>query len=398
VAYNAGVPRIGELLVQDGACTPEALKEALRNQVIFGGRVGTNLLELKEVDEEALARTLGRRHRCPWVAGAALEPQLEAVLALPAEVADRCEAVPLEIGDRHITVAACDPSNLTVLDELAFATGKTVRAVVAPEARVWALLRGAYGLIRQLRGIELESEPQRAKPPRRPAPEPPRLTIPVELIDQRQFDDLYERKLPGAGERPPADEDVIELTDEMAEPAPPPQIRPALPVPAPPEPEPAPLRFEEAMAALAGVTDRAAIARLVLRYARTRLRRVVLLTVHREVALGWDGMGEGLAAEKVRAIRLRLGVPGVLDTVIRTRGHYLGPLPRVEANVRLLKGLGGGVPKNALLVPILALGRVVNVIYADGGRGAMVDAAGVGELLILATRIAQSYAAMVARV
>ena len=56
------------------------------------------------------------------------------------------------------------------------------------------------------------------------------------------------------------------------------------------------------------------------------------------------------------------------------------------------------MPKNALLVPILALGRVVNVIYADGGRGAMVDAGGVGELLILATRIAQSYAAMVARV
>jgi hypothetical protein len=95
---------------------------------------------------------------------------------------------------------------------------------------------------------------------------------------------------------------------------------------------------------------------------------------------------------------LRLGVPGVLDTVVRTRAHYLGPLPRTEANVRLLKVLGGGVPGNALLVPILGLGRVVNVIYADGGRGAMVDAGGVGELLILATRIAQSYEAMVARV
>jgi hypothetical protein len=98
------------------------------------------------------------------------------------------------------------------------------------------------------------------------------------------------------------------------------------------------------------------------------------------------------------AIRLRLATPGVLDTVVRTRAHYLGPLPRTEANVRLLKALGGGVPRNALLVPILALGRVVNVLYADAGRGAMVDADGVGELLILATRIAQSYDALVARV
>jgi hypothetical protein len=165
-----------------------------------------------------------------------------------------------------------------------------------------------------------------------------------------------------------------------------------------PPPEAQPLDFDGALAALAGVTDRAAIAWVVLRYARARLRRAVLLTVHRDVAHGWEGIGEGLSEERVQAMRLRLGLPGVLDTVIRTRAHYLGPLPRTEANVRLLKALGGGVPGNALLVPILALGRVVNVIYADGGRGAMVDTGGVGELLILATRIAQSYEQMVSRV
>jgi hypothetical protein len=397
--------RIGELLVQDGACTPEALREALRNQVIFGGRVGTNLLELKAVDEEALARALGRLHRCPWVAGTALEPEPEAVRAVPAEVADRCEVVPLQLADRHITVAACDPSNLSILDEVAFVTGKTVRAVVAPEARIWALLRSEYGLIRELRGLDFEAESlagPTAPPP--PAPELRQGTL-TDLMDQTEFDHLYGRKLPGAV--PPPDDEIIDLTDEMVEPAPAPRAAPPVAPPPvapppvhvpPPEPEAAPLQFDEAMVALAGVTDRAAIARIVLRYARTRLRRAVLLTVHRDAALGWEGMGEGLPAEKVRAIRLRLGVPGVLDTVVRTQAHYLGPLPRMEANVRLLKVLGGGVPKNALLVPILALGRVVNVIYADGGRGAMVDAGGVGELLILATRIAQSYAAMVARV
>ena len=80
------------------------------------------------------------------------------------------------------------------------------------------------------------------------------------------------------------------------------------------------------------------------------------------------------------------------------RALFLGPIPRTEANVRLLKQLGGGVPGNALVVPILALGRVVNIFYADGGRGLVVDPAGVGELLILATRIARSYEALVARV
>lgn len=400
--------RIGELLIEDGACSAEALREALRNQVIFGGRVGTNLLELDAVKEEALARALGRRHRCPYVAGGAIRPDPEAVRALPREVADRCDAIPLQLTDRHITVAACDPSNLNMIDEVAFVTGRTVRAVVAAEARIWALLRSEYGLIRQLRGIELEEEPQGLR--RRSAGPDATQPSATDLMDEAGFDELYGRARPGAAEGPSPDDLVIDLTDEMVEPAAPPpppvpRAPPALRPPAPPppraailEPEAGPLDFDQALAALTGVTDRAAIAWVVLRYARARLRRAVLLTVHRDVAHGWEGIGEGLSEERVQAMRLRLGAPGVLDTVIRTRAHYLGPLPRTEANIRLLKALGGGVPKNALLVPILGLGRVVNVIYADGGRGAMVDAGGVGELLILATRITQSYEQMVARV
>jgi hypothetical protein len=100
----------------------------------------------------------------------------------------------------------------------------------------------------------------------------------------------------------------------------------------------------------------------------------------------------------VRAIQLALDTPGIVDTVVRTRAHFLGPIPKTEANIRLLKALGGGVPGNAFVVPILALERVVNVFYADNGKGGLVDSGGVGELLILATRIAKSYDALLARV
>jgi prepilin-type processing-associated H-X9-DG protein len=48
-------------------------------------------------------------------------------------------------------------------------------------------------------------------------------------------------------------------------------------------------------------------------------------------------------------------------------------------------------------MPILARGQVVNVLYADGGRGGHVNPDGVGELLILAAKIAQSYDALLAR-
>jgi hypothetical protein len=173
-----------------------------------------------------------------------------------------------------------------------------------------------------------------------------------------------------------------------------------VPPPAParaPEPEPSLVSFQEALSLLAGVDDRHAIARTVLRYARTKFKRAVLLTVQRGEARGWAGLGEKLTPQQVARLRLKLDGPGVVAMVVGARAHFLGPLPKTEANVRLLKLLGGGVPSNAFLVPILALGRVVNVLYADNGKGGQVASGDLGELLILATKIAQSYDVLLAR-
>jgi hypothetical protein len=488
--------RIGEILVAARACTGAAVREALQNQAIFGGRLGTNLLEIGAVTEQALADALGKKHHAPALSGD-LRVEEAAVALLKPEIADRHDVVPYLLAGRSLAVIAVDPGDLGMLDEVAFASGKNVHALVAPEARVWALLRNAYGIERHLRGIDVdfgsirhepgaEAAPGEAAPALVPAPR----RGPGDLMDEAEFARMYERPgLPGmppaevpsapsasppsapaappvvasppprgavkaaaslspreAAEEPgfarpraeakpepstsgrgevpaappPPDEEILELTEDLLEPAPPASdflttlaaalasapghAPPAQRTPPPfpprpaPEPEPTPLDFGEAVRALAGVTDRNAIAHTVLRYARSRFKRAVLLTVNRGFAQGWAGLGEGLGPARVRALRLPLGQPGVLDTVVRTQAHFLGPLPKTTENVRLLKQLGGGVPQNAFLVPILALGRVVNVFYGDAGRGGMVDPAGISELIVLATRIAQSYDALVRRV
>jgi hypothetical protein len=415
------VPRLGELLVQDATCDPDAIRGALENQVIFGGRLGTNLLEMGAVTEEALAAALGRRHRLPALSGdLALDPK--ALALLRAEVADRHDVVPYLLADRRLAILVCDPSDLAMLDEVAFATGRQVHPFVVPEARLWALLRDGYGVERQLRGIDVEFESLRRTRPAAPAAPASTGGASEDLLGEHEFAALYARTggfslepaAPGARE-PTPDEDVIELAELLLpeDDAPPvtaevlaslarapghaPPARFVAPRPRSAEPESSPLSFDEALRLLEGVTDRGAIARTVLRHARSRFRRAVLLTVNRGVAQGWAGLGEGFGAGSIRRIRLPLGAPGVVETVVRTRAHFLGPIPKTDANVRLLKRLGGGVPGNALLVPILALGRVVNVLYADCGRGGFVDAGGVGELLILSTRIAKTYETLVAR-
>src|SRR5512133_559956 len=181
--------RLGEILVQSGACKREAVADALKNQVIFGGRLGTNLLDLGAVRESDLARALGRRHGLPTLHGdLKLDPA--AVALLKPEVADRYDVVPYVLQDRKLALLVCDPNDLQMLDEVAFVTGKQVHPIVVPEARIWALLRDTYGVDRQLRGIEVDFGAElRAKTP---APPPPhKATVSRDLMDEGEFDQLY---------------------------------------------------------------------------------------------------------------------------------------------------------------------------------------------------------------
>ena len=46
--------KIGELLVSEGLLTRKQLEEALKCQVIFGGRLGTNLVEMGIIEESRI--------------------------------------------------------------------------------------------------------------------------------------------------------------------------------------------------------------------------------------------------------------------------------------------------------------------------------------------------------
>jgi hypothetical protein len=349
--------RLGQILVDMRACGSDRVRDALEGQVLLGGRLGTNLLELGAVAEEALASALSLQHGRPALHGdIGIDPLLAA--SLKPEHADRFEVVPYQLSGHRLSLLCRDPADLRKLDEAAFALGKLVAPVVVPEARLWALLRTHYGVARPMRGLALDSAPPAREARAHPQPGPGG----PDLMDEAEFEALYTSRV---------------LRPELA---------------------PAPLSFADAAAALSGVDDRATVARVVLRYARSRFRRALLLAVHARAADGWEGIGDGLTPQVVARVQLPLGEPGVVQTVVATRSHFLGPLLRTAGNLRLLQALAGGAPKNAFAMPILARGKVVNVLYADGGRGGLVGSEGVGELLILATRISHGYDALLRRV
>ena len=62
---QAETKKIGELLVEAGLISEAQLQEALRQQRIAGGRMGSNLVALGFVDEEVLMDFLAQKTGVP---------------------------------------------------------------------------------------------------------------------------------------------------------------------------------------------------------------------------------------------------------------------------------------------------------------------------------------------
>lgn len=138
-------PRIGEILVAHGACTLQRVEEALEDQVVYDGRLGTNLLELGAITERQLARALAQQKGLPAAWGdIAVQPG--ALALVPRDAALRYQVVPLRLERQRLDVLVNEVTDVGRLDELAFAVGKEIRPVLVTEARLWHLLHRYYGI------------------------------------------------------------------------------------------------------------------------------------------------------------------------------------------------------------------------------------------------------------
>lgn len=210
-AKNLAMPRqeLGQMLVQDGLITEAQLKEAVYNQVIFGGKLGTNLLELGVIDEETLARYLARQHRVKTIKLEDLSKIHPSVIKLlPRKLAEKYQAIPVSLEGKKLYVVMSNPSEMGALSEMSFVTGKVIVPLVLPEVRIFELLNTYYGIGRELRYINiamLEAERRKKmakkigkitpKKIEKPKPEDElkaklKQTAGAELISEKEFDQL----------------------------------------------------------------------------------------------------------------------------------------------------------------------------------------------------------------
>ena len=133
--------KLGERLVAGGLVTAEQVEAALQAQVLYGRRLGTNLLEAGAIDEERLGAALAEHLGVAYADESrfqAADPGVRELVGMT--TARRYLAFPLGYEGDELLVALADPRDARVLAALRAAAGMSIRAMVAPERRVRAEL------------------------------------------------------------------------------------------------------------------------------------------------------------------------------------------------------------------------------------------------------------------
>lgn len=175
--------KIGDLLVRNGLVSEDQLERALQAQLIFGGRLGTNLVELGFISTATLAEFLAAQLGMPCLRPGQLSEAAPAALeAVDPETASRYLVFPIAKEKRTLRLAMADPTDLRAVDEVAFRTGLAIDPVVAPELLIFYALerfyhvkRGNRAMLRMLNdlegGLSVEA-PWNAPREKPPAPAP----------------------------------------------------------------------------------------------------------------------------------------------------------------------------------------------------------------------------------
>jgi hypothetical protein len=351
--------KLGDLLLQEGVISPAELEEALKYQVIFGGRLGTNLIEMGALEEEDITRTLSKKFGLPAIdADQIMKVNPEVIKLIPREIAERYRVIPLRLEGRRLTLAMSDPTDLKGLDEISFRTGFIIRPAVVAEVRMVLALENYYGIERERRYIHAAKKVEVKK---RPAPPP----------EPKPLEETAAAPPPSPAE--PGGDWFGELEEVAASPAAPEEIEELIDL------EEADIHEEEEEAPVVEtIGDEAAVERLVEARDRDDIFDVVLgalarefprcaiFLVRGETALGWKCAVDRQESPGFDQLQVPLDEPSVLKTVAETKSYYLGPIPRSPFNSMMLQEMGGTLPDVALMVPLMMMGRVVGVLYADG--------------------------------
>lgn len=413
------MPRLGDILVELGLCTAPQVHAGLSAQVLYGGRLGTNLVEQGVIDLDGVARGLARRLRLPAALGGHFERRDLAIQArMPSDLAAKLRAVPigrLASDSDRIAIAVRDRLSEHARGEIAFhldVEPEQLVEAITPELRLYYHLELAYQIPRANRFLRVDSRTGIPVVPLAPLPREDSDVDMMPVPDTVTPQSSPIITIPETGDRPePAVLDYqtgASVDDETGKARR--RFVPALGEPAalariavrqvttdvhqrPGELRPPVRSADELSRTIRRAGSRDKVATLVMNalgdLPSSPLDAAIFLIVRPPLAIGWKGFCHG-GMTAVEALAVPLAEPGL---VARAYHDGCGRLtdcdeqPPGRIDLEMWNLLGGRAPNRVAVAPISVGTQVVCLLYAHarGSLGAaaelvpiLAEAAGIG--------------------
>lgn len=319
--------KLGEMLLKVGALTRAQLEQVLHAQSIYGGRLGTNLVEMGFVSEEELAHVLSEQTGTPCVEPAELSAVSNSVLALvPNELVRRYRVLPIAIDGKRLSLAMADPHDFKAVEEIGFVTGLVVKPRICTERRLNVALERFYNIRRPARFVAGAGGVNRFEAVTR---------SPADLIAQSAADEAVSGWDSPTGWLASLDQVTVKDVAEM----------------------------------MAAASTDMEVVQALTRYMGGEFDRGGFLRLKGEVLSGVQAVADGVSVDAFAGFEVEVGRMEHLQRMVREKGLILCEFAVEDEEGSLVRAMGGKLPASALLLPVSLGGHVVGVICASDSKG-----------------------------
>lgn len=344
--------KLGQMLLKEKLITTEQLDEALKNQGIFGIKLGSSLVELGFISDEQLCTFLSRKLDVPAVTPRAMAWIAPEVLArVPAELAEKYRVVPIRSEGKKLSLAMADPTDFKAIDEVAFVTGCVILPHIIPDVRITSALSKYYNIRGDVRYLRIEGElADRRKKAPVAVPDKKAETIKIPMATENgellnieiplEFEGFASFATPDGGYEAEAGGVERYTIDRLS------------------------IEF-------ASAKNRDQIASIFIKYLGQEFNVGALFIIRGGTAIGWRGITAGRRIEQFESLDILLNKPSVIRDVLETGQFSMGSLIQTADNIQLLKTLGVGFGTPLLVLPIIMLKKVVAVVVVSAEMDAL---------------------------
>src|SRR5579883_295393 len=439
---------LSSLIVQREVATMRQVEEALARQVIYGGDLVTNLLEVAPIDEAQLAPVIAESLGLDAAPAGELPVGAERHQLVPTDLALKAQVVPLALTQQKLVLAVIERLSHDVESQLASSLGVSVEQRAAPAVRVRQALSRLYGvpldrrmqrLVARLSGLPTPMPSSRsvlaaAAPAAVAAPAP--VAAPPDLPPQRPRIGTPPLGSPIAVMRSmtpsPVAHRVPRTTSKSFPAALPPAYVPAsgssaaavrsaaaydsVPPPTPVLPEHragllqrdvptvmraarrrrGPITLEAAKREADEASDRDGLLHLFFDFSRQFFEYAALFLLHGDIAEGFDAFGTGASRERVVGIGVPLDLPSLLASARDDRAAVVARPPSDGLDAVLLADLQRPRDAELAVVPLVVRTRAVAILIGDCGD-AGIDRAGMDQVVAAAAMVGKALERIIVR-